>query len=43
MNDDGDLRPPESYALAGCIGCGIMAVALCAVGVGIWLLIAWLA
>ena len=42
-NNDGDLRPPESYALASIIGCGIMAVAFCAVGIGLWLLIGWLA
>jgi hypothetical protein len=41
--ENGDLRPPESYALAGCLGCGIMALTLCLVGVGIWRLVAWLA
>jgi hypothetical protein len=39
---DGDLRPYSSYALAGCLGLGIIAVALCALGCIAWGLIAWL-
>jgi hypothetical protein len=26
--DNGDLRPPESYAVASCLGCGMLASAL---------------
>ena len=40
--DNGDLRPPESYAVASCLGCGMLASALCLVGLVIWGLIAWL-
>jgi hypothetical protein len=39
---DGDLRPLESYALAGCLGLGIVSVALCALGCIAWALAAWL-
>ena len=39
---DGDLRPYSSYAMAGCLGLGIIAVALCVLGLLAWGLVAWL-
>jgi hypothetical protein len=39
---DRDLRPLEDYAIASVLGCGIIAVALCALGCIVWGLIAWL-